>query len=243
MSPRRLLLAAALALGGCRSEEILHGLDEGQANQVVVALDEGGVSALKRRDDGGEGTWRIEVSRADSSRAQRLLSERELPRRRPPGFGDVFGKGSVVPTASEERALYLHALSGELARSIEAIDGVVEARVHIALAPQDPLRLEAAPPPRAAVLVKVRPAARARVDPLAPGIQSLVAGSVAGLEPAAVSVVVTESAALSPARPRARRTALLAAAASAAAVALALAAVGVAIHLGISPSRILRARP
>ena len=48
--------------------------------------------------------------------------------------------------------------------------------------------------PRAAVLVKVRPAARARLEPLAPGIQSLVAGAVAGLEPAAVAVVVAETA-------------------------------------------------
>src|SRR5574337_1419390 len=109
---RREALVLLLLSVGCGREEILHGLEEGQANQILVALDEGGVRAGKRRDDGTEGAWRIEVDPGDAARAQRLLADRELPRPRPPGFGEVFGKGSVVPTPSEERALYLHALSG-----------------------------------------------------------------------------------------------------------------------------------
>ncbi|GEJ55569.1 secretion protein [Anaeromyxobacter diazotrophicus] len=214
-SPALLLLLAA----GCGGEEILHGLEEGQANQILVALDEDGVRAEKRRDEGSEGAWRVEVERAEAPRAQRLLAERELPRPRPPGFGEVFGKGSVVPTPSEERALYLHALSGELARSVEAIDGVIEARVHLALPPQDLLRAEPAPPPRAAVLVKARPGARGRLEALAPGLQALVAGAVAGLEPAAVSVVVAEAApGLPPPRPSGRGRALLLALAGATAL-------------------------
>jgi type III secretion protein J len=189
-----LLLALLATTAGCGRDEILHGLDEGQANQVVVALDEGGVRAEKRRDDAGEGTWRIEVPSGDAREAQRLLAERALPRRTPPGFGEVFGKGSIVPTPSEERALYLHALSGELARSVESIDGVSEARVHLALPPQDPMRADPAPPARAAVLVKARPGARPRLDPLTPGIQALVAGAVAGLEASSVAVVIAEGA-------------------------------------------------
>jgi type III secretion protein J len=198
---RRSELLLLLLATGCGREEILHGLEEGQANRILVALDEGGVRAEKRRDEGSEGAWRVEVDGADAARAQRLLSDRELPRPRPPGFGEVFGKGSVVPTPSEERALYLHALSGELARSVEAIDGVTEARVHLALPPQDLLRPEPAPPPRAAVLVKARPGARGRLEALVPGLQALVAGAVSGLEPAAVAVVVAEAATVAPVAP------------------------------------------
>ncbi len=189
---RHLLPFAVLALA-CGREEILHGLEESQANQVIVALDEGGVRAAKQREEGADGAWRVEVGRSESARAQQLLAERELPRERSPGFGEVFGKGSVAPTSVEERALYLHALSGELSRSVEAIDGVLAARVHLALPPADSLRLEPSPPPRAAVLVKARSGWRARVEQLSPGIQSLVAGSVAGLDPSAVSVVVAEA--------------------------------------------------
>jgi len=185
---------AALALVACGRDEVLHGLEESQANQVLVALDEGGVRGSKQREEGSDGAWRIEVGRSESARAQQILAERELPRQRPPGFGEVFGKGSIVPTPVEERALYLHALFGELARSLEAIDGVLAARVHLALPPADSLRLEPGPPPRAAVLVKARSGARARLDLLTGGIQSLVAGAVAGLDPGAVSVVVAEAA-------------------------------------------------
>jgi type III secretion protein J len=226
--PTAALLAslALLALTACSQEEIVHGLEESQANQVLVALDEDGMRAEKRREEGSEGTWRVEVASSEAPRAQRLLAERELPRPRPPGFGEVFGKGSIVPTPAEERALYLHALSGELARSVEAIDGVVEARVHLALPPADSLRPEPVTTPRAAVLVKVRPGARSRLEPLAPGIQALVAGAVAGLDATAVSVVVAEAAPASRTpdggAPGRRRSVLLALAGVAASLALAL---------------------
>ena len=231
------LLMLLVALG-CGREEILHGLDEGQANQILVALDEGGVRAEKRRDEGTEAAWRVEVDGAEAARAQRLLSDRELPRPRPPGFGEVFGKGSVVPTPTEERALYLHALSGELARSVEAIDGVTEARVHLALPAQDLLRPDPGPPPRASVLVKTRPGARGRLEALAPGLQALVAGAVAGLEPAAVSVVIAEaSPTVAAPRPAARGRVLLLALAGASA--LLGAGLAVAPYLG-RPLRHLR---
>jgi type III secretion protein J len=184
-------MAALLAVAtGCANEELLHGLDEPAANDVVVALDDGGVVAGKRREDGPDGRFTITVRPRDATRAQRVLAERELPRARPPGFGDVFGKGSMVPTPTEEHALYLHALAGELARSIETIDGVVEARVHLGLPRADPLRPGDRPAPRGAVLVKCRPASCDTVRALADGIRSLVAGAADGLDAASVSVVV-----------------------------------------------------
>ncbi len=211
---RRLACAVLLACaGGCARDELLHGLDERQANEVVVALDEGGLRAEKRRDEGSEGAWRVEVAADRASAARRLLAERELPHPRPPGFGEVFGKGSVVPTATEERALFLHALSGELCRSVEAIDGVAEARVHLAIPAADPMHTGPPMVPRAAVLVKARPGARARLEGTVPGIQALVAGAVIGLEHSAVAVVlseVTPGRAEGPGRARPYRTALLA---------------------------------
>ena len=225
-SRRRLLVACAVVAIACGKEELLHGLEESQANQVLVALDEVGVAATKQRDDASDGAWRVEVSRSDSGRARQVLSETELPRQRPPGFGEVFGKGSIAPTSVEERALYLHALSGELARSVEAIDGVVAARVHVALPPVDPIRLEPSPPSRAAVLVKARAGLRARLESLAPGIQALGAGAVPGLEPSSVCVVVAEAtpaARITAASPtRGRRTLFLALAGGAALLGVAL---------------------
>lgn len=218
------VIVAVIALAGCGREEILHGLDENQANQVVVALSDTGIAAQTRRDEAAEGSWRVEVSASDAITAQRLLADRGLPRRAPAGFAEVFGKGSIVPSASEERALYLQALSGELARTVEAIDGVVQARVHLALPPQDPLHPESAPATRAAVLVKASHGARQRVEALAPGIQALVAGAVPGLDAGAVAVVVAEASQATPERDAhgARRSVLVVAAGALALLALAM---------------------
>ena len=213
---RLLLLLGLLALAGCARDDLVHAVDEAQANAMLVALDDRGIRAEKQRDEGHDGGWVVSVARSEAAAARRILAEHDLPRTAAPGLGDVFGKPGMVPTPMEERARYLHALSGELARSVEAIDGVAEARVHLALAADDPLRAEAAPPPRAAVLVKVRPRSRERVEPMADGIRSLVAGAVAGLDATTVSVVVSEAATPpvvhAPAAPGRRRPLLLASA-------------------------------
>jgi len=184
-----------LALAGCASQEILHGLAEPQANEVLVALDEAGVGASKERGEGADAGWTVSVRASDAARAQRALAERSLPRARPAGFAEVFARASMVPTPTEEHALYLHALGGELSRSVEAIDGVVEARVHLGLPQPDPLRPGERPRPRAAVLVKCRAPSCAAVRALEDGIRSLVAGSADGLDPASVSVMIAEAAA------------------------------------------------
>lgn len=182
-----------LALGGCAAEELLHGLEEPQANDVLVALDEAGITASKRRQEGTEGGWMVEVSAAEAARARRLLSERELPRARPPGFLDLLEGGGMVPTPLEEHARYLHALSGELSRSVEALDGVVEARVHLGLPREDPLRPGESHAPRGAVLLRCRPAACPAVRSLEPAIRALVAGAADGLAVESISVLIAEA--------------------------------------------------
>src|SRR5512138_580455 len=228
--PRTAVLLVVLgSLAGCGREDLLHGLDERQANEVLVALDEGGVRGEKDREDGAEGGWRISVPAASAEAARRILADRALPRTRPPGFSEVFAKGSMVPSPTEEHALYLHALAGELARSVESIDGVVEARVHVGLPEPDPLRAGERPPPRASVLAKCRAAACEAVRGHEAGIRALVSGAVDGLDPAAVSVVIAEAAPSRRSEPPTRRRAspiLLALAAAAAIGAAAVAAVG-----------------
>jgi type III secretion protein J len=233
------IAVVVLALAGCAGEEVLHGLDERQANEVLVALDQGGVAASKAREDGAEERWRVEVPRGEGARAHRVLAERELPRARAPGFGEVFGKGSMVPTPTEEHALLLHALGGELSRSMEAVEGVVAARVHVGLRPPDPLRPGDRGAPRASVLLKCRAAACAAIRALEPGLRAMVAGAVDGLDPASVALVVTEAAEARPAPPAPERHAgLLAGLAAVAALgAAALTAPAVRARLRREPPR------
>jgi type III secretion protein J len=194
-APLRLLPLAAVGalLAACGDEPLLHDLAERQANEVLVALDEEGVPADKVRQEGTEAAWTVTVRRGEAGRAHRVLAARQLPRARPQGLGEVFGQGGMVPTPVEERARWLHALSGELARSIEALDGVVEARVHLGLPAEDPLHPGQRTAPRAAVLVKCRPAACPSLRDLEAGLRSLVAGATEGLSPEAVAVVIAEA--------------------------------------------------
>jgi type III secretion protein J len=188
------LLAALVAVSGACSTNILHGIDERAANDAARALERAGIGAEKIAEDGGgagsAARFTLRVARGDGGRALDLLRALGLPREPRHGFSETYGQPSLIPTASEERARYVDALAGEIERTLEGVDGVVSARVHLVLEETDPLAADAKPraPARAAVLLTARPGHSpiARED-----VQRLVAGSVSGLEAAAVAVVVT----------------------------------------------------
>jgi type III secretion protein J len=186
-----LLLAALGLLAAACTVPVQHGLDEGAANEVVTALERAGVGAAKEKEEGAAAaTFLVRVGRGDSGRAMELMRALGLPRRARQGFAETYAQPSLVPTATEERARYLEALGSELERTLETIDGVVGARVHIVLPETDPLAVDGKPrvPAQAAVLLK----ARGGAPPVKEAdVQKLVAGSVPGLQPAAVAVVLT----------------------------------------------------
>jgi len=217
--------AAALILGACADEEVLRGLDGEQAREALAALAASGVEGREVRGDGPDAPASIAVPRGEAARARRLLAAEGLPRARPPGLAQLFGAQGLVPTPVEERARLLLGLQGELARTLEAVDGVVAARVHLALPAPDPLRPEPPRPARASVLLRCRPGARERLEGLAEGIRQLVAGSAEGLAAGSVSVVVVEGPPPPPA-PAARGPARAFLGAGAAAAAVAAGALG-----------------
>jgi len=184
-------VVVALAIG-C-STPIQHGLDETAANEVLTALERGGIEASKSRDESNGETFDISVPRVQALRALQFLQSLGLPRGRRAGFGEIYKQASLVPTPTEERARYLEALAGEIERTLETVDGVVASRVHLVLPEPDPLAVDGKPrvAARAAVLLKVRPTPAALREG---DVQKLVAGSVAGLLPEAVAVVVTPAA-------------------------------------------------
>jgi type III secretion protein J len=178
----------ALVLG-C-SARVQHGLDERQANEIQTVLVERGFRARKAVEDGRPPTWAVEVDPVDAADAVRVLAELGLPRARPAGVRELLRPG-LVPDPVEQHALLLEAQSGELARTLEAVDGVVSARVHL-VRPQ-PVRAGApVPSTKAAVYLRVRPAAGAHLESMRGELRGLVAGSVEGLEPAGVTLVVSE---------------------------------------------------
>jgi len=182
--------ALVLVLLVACSTPIRHGLDEPAANEVVTALERAGIGAEKVRDDAaGPSAFAVRVTQGDAVRALDVLHALGLPRGRRTGFAEIYGQPSLVPTATEERARYLEALAGEIERTLETVDGVVSARVHLVLEEPDGLG-EKRSAAQAAVLLKTRSGPLLKEAE----VQKLVAGSVPGLALANVAVVSTPAA-------------------------------------------------
>jgi len=187
-------LVALVALTGC-TVPVAGALDDDEANRVVVALDRASVDATKEPDPGADNRWRVMVSRDDVPHALSTLRDEELPRTATPGVLDAVGKGSLVPSEATEHAQLVAGVAGDLERTLEGVDGVLRARVHLSLPEASPLhdpRDGIASRPSASVLL----AHRGSTPPLsADSVQRLVAGGVAGMVPADVTVVLVSRAA------------------------------------------------
>ena len=185
-----LVVVCAFALG-C-AVPVAAGLDEPDANRVVVALDQAGIDAVKEADAQTEGKFKIMVPRDDAARALVTMRDEELPRAKPRGLLDAADRGQLVPSQAAEHAQLVAGLAGELERTLAGVDGVLAARVHLNLPPREPLRDAPHAKATASVLVEHRGA----TPPLAPeSIQRLVAGGAPGLAPNDVAVVFTSRAA------------------------------------------------
>ncbi len=179
-----LLGLALLALAGC-AVPVAAGLEETDANRVVVALDQAGIDASKEADPTVEGRFRVTVPRDDAARALATMSDEQLPRTRSRGLLDAADRGQLVPSQAAEQAQLVAGLAGELERTLGNVEGVLSARVHLNLPPRDMLR--DGPPAKSSASVLVEH--RGTTPPLAAeSVQRLVAGGAPSL--AANDVVV-----------------------------------------------------
>jgi type III secretion protein J len=194
MSPSRCLLAVLLAfIAGC-SVPVAADLQENDANRIIVALEAGGIGAQKQNDPANDGRWQVMVARADTSTAVRVMQSEGLPPPESPGVLEALGEPSLVPSRTSERAKLIAGTAGELERSLRAVDGVLSARVHLAVPVRDAWSQQPASKgegPTAAVLLRYR---GAQAPLSADDVRRLVAGAVPGLSPDRVSVVATTAA-------------------------------------------------
>lgn len=173
----RALLACTmlLLLSGCGYDTLYSELDEQQANDMLALLLREGFDARKTRLDEA---WTLEVARDHLPRAVDILKTHGYPRDGYESLGDIFKKEGFVSSPLEERARLVHGLSQELSRTVSNIDGVIMARVHLALPEPDPLR-EERPPSSASIFIKHRPGAS--LTQHTASIKALVVNSVEGL--------------------------------------------------------------
>jgi type III secretion protein J len=171
-----LLIAALLLLGGCGRTELYTGLTETQANEMVAILRNAGIDADKQ--PGTEGAFAIAAPADRFAEAVRLLRDEGYPRDEFQSLGTVFKKEGFVSSPTEERARLVFGLSQELSNTMSQIDGVVQARVHLALPEPNPMG-ETPRPASASVFIKYRPGID--LERQVSQIKALVVNAVEGL--------------------------------------------------------------
>jgi type III secretion protein J len=189
-----LLLALPLVvfLAAC-GVPVAGGLDEADANRIVVALDHAAIDATKEADPVVEGKFRVMVTRDDAARALGTMRSEDLPRPHAAGVMDTVDKGALVPSLAQEHAELVAGMAGDLARTLEGVDGVLSARVHLNIATPDPLRFGPAPKTTASVLLEHRGV----TPPLTESaVSRLIAGGVPDLALVDVAVVFVARASL-----------------------------------------------
>lgn len=179
-----LIAAAAVAwmmLATPTQKTLFSGLSDADKSSVTAALEQGNIKA---RIDNGSGA--LTVNEDDYSRARILLAGQGLPKAAPGGYAILDQLPMGVSRAVEGERLR-QARETELARSIQEIDAVAEARVHLAT-PEASVFVRDNAVPSASVILKLQ-SGRALSDAQVSSIVNLVASSVPGMKSDAVTIV------------------------------------------------------
>ncbi len=172
-----------LAFWSSRSDyALLYGkLDETEAGKVITALDEAHIRYKVGRSGGA---IFVPSDKVHSMRMQ--LASKGIPSGEGIGF-EIFDKPNFGVSDFVQRANYIRAIQGELARTISQVDEVEAARVMIVI-PENRLLIDNSKKPTASVFVRLR--GTASLPPSSVNsIRFLVANSVEGLQANNVSIV------------------------------------------------------
>jgi len=194
-----LVLALLAAFSGCSSSRvIINGLEERDANEIIVFLSTKGIVAYKIRAEiegpgaagGGLVLWNIAVPRDQAVEAMSILNANGLPRRRTQNLLDLFTSGGLVPSEMQETIRYQAGLAEQISGTIRKIDGILDADVQLSFPEEDPLNpKESKGEVTASVFVKHQGVLDDPNSHLVTKIRRLVASSVQGLKFENVTII------------------------------------------------------
>ena len=191
-----------LVLAGCaKSQTVISGVDEREANLIVVFLDSKGIKAIKAKQASGgigaqnkETLYDIQVEQNRVIESMAILNQNGLPRQRGTNLLDLFAKQGLMTTDKEEQIRYQAGLEQQIANTILMIDGVIDATVQLSFPPTDVTTTEQKNEHvTAAVYVKHQGVVDDPNAHLDTKIKRLVSGSVNGLSVDDVTVVSDRS--------------------------------------------------
>jgi flagellar M-ring protein FliF len=154
---------------------LVSALDPAETGKVTAALDEQGIGYDLRANGTSVAVEKAQVSQARIALASAGVAASAGAQE---GF-ELFDKQKLGASDFQQKVTYQRALEGEIAKTIEQVDGVTGAQVQLVL-PEDSLFADEATPATAAVMLT------GASDALEPGavrgISQLVASSVKGLK-------------------------------------------------------------
>lgn len=183
----------------CESRRtIVNGIDEKEANEILVFLSANHINATKEQaasDSSGVGSgkavlWNISLDSSQATEAMALLNQAGLPRRRSQNLLNIFSNSSLVPSGMQEKVRYQAGLAEQIGSTIRKMDGVLDADVQLSFPNEDPLNPGASKQKiTASVYVKHSGVLDDPNAHLITRIKRLVAGSVNGLDLDNVTVI------------------------------------------------------
>jgi flagellar M-ring protein FliF len=168
-----IVLAAALYVNKPAYETLYVGLETADLNQVSIALAEANLP-FEMGTDGSS----IQVPVGMTGKARLLLAERGLPNSANAGYELFDNVGSLGLTSFMQEVTRVRALEGEIGRSIQQIQGVSAARVHIVMPDVGNFR-RGEQKPTASVMIRANSTAGRKASS---SIRHLVASAVPGLD-------------------------------------------------------------
>ena len=169
-------------LAGTEMGMLYGDLSASDSGQIASELEARGVPFEVSPD----GT-RISVPKNEIGRLRVAMAEQGLPDGGTVGY-EIFDNSSNLGTTNFVQNInHVRALEGELARTIRAIDGVEQARVHLVMPRRELFSRESQEPSASIVLLMEGSRRLGREQVLA--VQHLTASAVADLKPSLVSIV------------------------------------------------------
>ena len=170
---------------------LYRGLEEMEIAQIAE-----GLTAERIDFQLADGGTAIRVPAAKVPEARMRIASRGLPNGSSPGF-ELFDEGAFGVTDFVQKVNYQRALQGELARTIEQLEGVEKARVQLVVPKRRTLLRKDERAASASVVARLQPGRI--LDPAqVRGIVHLVASSVEGLDVSHVTIVDNHGRLLAP---------------------------------------------
>ncbi len=180
------VVLAVFFLSACSDpgEDIISGTDQYEANEVLFCLRRHGIDSWKSKAD--DGSISVFVSKDDYLKAFQVLKINNLPRENRNTLMTIFPDEGMFKSPTFERIRMRYGLETEMANSLELINGVREARVHIVIPAEKDRRNQVVSKPSASVIISHDETLD--VDAVKKGIQAFVANASEGMPEENVSV-------------------------------------------------------